>query len=348
MQTTYDPILGGPEELSYWQVRALPPPRLGTALVLISARGELITCPAGSPVPAVRFGKYRSVYYIDTAEHQLILDAQLQSSAPGFFFQAHLTYRCTVKDPAAIALRQIHDMGELLAPSLIPLMRNATRRLDIEQSTIAEEAIQTALTRASCDPAVQISAPSVEFPVHADEAVASGRTFRDAHRGNRITKIKVEPLRELLAGGSPDLLALHLANHPDDTGPVMEMIVAGDIVEAQNMLHAIGMIYGRGGADEEPFETREERKKLMDRFLARALPAGGRYLGGSGTAAGERRREGSRLRGSLSPGIDNGPAQAIVGAVVADDVETPAGRTPPSRLVLPHTSRRDPDIDDER
>lgn len=369
MESTYDPILSGPEQLPYLQLRPLAPPRLGTALVLISAQGTLITCPAGSPVPAVRFGNYRSVYCIDTTEHQLVLTAQLPSSDPGFVFQAHVTYRCKVTDPADIAARQIHNVGELLRPFLIPLMRNATRRLDIAESATAEETIQRILSTAACDPAVEISSCSVEFPVRADEAESSGKEFRDTHRTNRITGMKSGAMRDLLIGGSPDLLALHLANHPEDTGPIMEMIVAGDIAEAQNMLQAISIMYGRNGADEEPFETREERKKLMDRFLARALPAAGRYVGGSGAGPDERRSGGSRLRGTLSREIDDQPRVAIGKAFVEKEetLRSPlAGRATEhsggperdgrpsdsardnssSRLATPRVRRHDPDADE--
>jgi hypothetical protein len=350
METTYDPILGGPEQLPYMQLRPLPRPRLGTALVLVSARGELVTFLAGSPAPAVRFGNYRSAYYIDTAEHPLVLNVQLPSSDPGFMFQARLSYRCRVIDPADIAARQLHDIGGLLRPLLIPLMRSATYRLDIAQSAIAEDAVENALRTADSDPAVKISSCSVEFPVLADEAASSGHAFRETHRSNRITEMKVEPLQKLLAGGSPDLLALHLAHHPEDTGPVMEMIVAGDIAEAQNMLQAISIMYGRNGGDEEPFETREERKHLMERFLARALPAGGRYVGGSGTSSDEKRRGGSRLRGTLSRNSDDPPRLVVSEAISEDGARGAASvRRTPDSVDEPSSrrSRRDPDADDE-
>lgn len=361
MESTYDPIAGGPEPLPYLQFRPLAAPRLGLAMVLVSARGELVTVPGGSPVPPARFGNYRSVYYIDTAEHQLFLDAQLASSDPGFFFQAHLTYRCRVTDPAAVARRQIRDIGGLVAPHLVATMRDATRRMDIAESAPAEEAIQRALGTVPADPAVEITACRADLPVHADEAASSARSFRETHRATRLTGMKVEPMRELLEGGNPALLALHLANHPEDTGPVMEMLVAGDIAEARNMLQAISIMYGRGGSEEEPFESRDERRKLMDRFLTRALPAGTLYGGGPGAggepAASARPPGGSRLRGSLAGAGD--PGRIMIGSVVSDDEEPPPDTAPaerdsgggggprPSRVVKPRTNRRDPDSDED-
>jgi hypothetical protein len=360
METTYDPIVGDPEPLLYWHWRRLAAPRLGLALVLVSSRGELVAFPGGSPVPAARLGNYRSAYYIDTAEHLLYLDAQLPSSDPGFVFQAHLTYRCRVTDAADVARRQIRDMRSLVAPRLVATMRGASRRLDIAESSRAEEAIEEALRSVSCDPAVEISGCGIELPVHADEAASSGRSFRETHRETRLTEMKVGPMRELLAGGNPALLALHLANHPDDTGPVMEMIVAGDIAEAQNMLQAISMMYGRSGSDEEPFETRDERKKLMDRFLTRALPTGTLYGAGTGADAGPR-PSGSRLRGSLAAD----PGRKVISAsVVGDTGESPRGTADrddgrptegrpdgsgaprPSRIVTSRPVRRDPDSDE--
>lgn len=363
METTYDPIVGGPEPLPFLQLRRLAAPRLGLALVLVSSRGELVSFPGGSPAPAARFGNYRSAYYIDTAEHQLYLDAQLPSSDPGFVFQAHLTYRCRVTDPADVARRQIRDMRSLVAPRLVATMRGASRRLDIAESSRAEEAIEEALRSVSADLAVEITGCGIELPVHADEAASSGRSFRDTHRATRLTGMKVGPMRELLAGGNPALLALHLANHPDDTGPVMEMIVAGDIAEARNMLQAISIMYGRSGSDDEPFETRDERKKLMDRFLTRALPAGTLY--GSETAADAGPRSGgSRLRGSLAGPADPGRKVISTAVVGKDEVPPPGEPTPrdgggsrerpgygetlrPSRVVPPRPGRRDPDHDED-
>lgn len=362
MESTYDPIVGGPEQLPFFQLRSLASPRLGVALVLVSAKGELVTSASGSLAPAVRFGNYRSVYYIDTAEHQLFLNAQLPSADPGFVFQSHLTYRCRVTDPAEVARRQIHDIGELVRPQLTAAMRAATRRLDIGESARAEEAIENALRKVSCDPAVEISQCQAELPVHADEAASSARSYRETRRSTRLTEMKVGPMRELLAGGSPDLLALHLAHHPEDTGPVMEMIVAGDIAEAQNMLQAISIMYGRPGSEEEPFETRDERKRLMDRFLARALPAGGMTSGGGAARDEGRPGGGSRLRGSLARGTGRDPF-VIEGAVVetgdsphAPRAEDGRSRPRPGERGEPGDSARrgttdppprDPDLDEE-
>ena len=107
------------------------------------------------------------VYYIDTAEHPLVLNAQLPSSDPGFVFQAHLTYRCRVIDAAQVAARQIRDLGKSLGPRLVAAMRTATRRIYISDPA-AEEAVENALNGMSLDPAVEITVGSVEFPVHAE------------------------------------------------------------------------------------------------------------------------------------------------------------------------------------
>ena len=56
MDRTYDPIVAGPEPLTYLQLRTPASPRLGIAMVLVSAKGELMTVRSGSPVPPVRLG----------------------------------------------------------------------------------------------------------------------------------------------------------------------------------------------------------------------------------------------------------------------------------------------------
>ena len=239
-------------------------------------------------------------------------------------------------DPAATAMRQIRDIAALVRPGLISAMRAAASRLDIADSPRAEEAIENALHGVSCDPTVQVSGFSVELPVTADEAAAGGRTFRETHRTTRMTKMKVDRTREMLAGGNPDVLAMHLANHPEDTGPIIEMMVAGDIAEAQNMLNAISIMYGRSGTEDEPFETRDERKMLMDRFLARALPTGGMRV--SGMASADER--GSRLRGSLLRSAEEPARKAIKGAIIDDEEEADtAGAGDLTRVNAPHLIR---------
>jgi hypothetical protein len=142
----------------------------------------------------------------------------------------------------------------------------------------------------------------------------------------------------------------------------MEMIVAGDIAEAQNMLQAISIMYGRDGGEEEPFESRDERKKLMERFLSRALPTGGRYVGGPGSRDrhDDGSRGGSRLRGSLTQGsrddrpairapvIDDGREEPHRGGTrrSADPSPEPSARDQPPRRQEP-SGRRDPDADGE-
>jgi hypothetical protein len=304
------------------------------------------------------------MYLIDTAEHQLFLEAQLPSSDPAFVFMAQLTYRTRVADPAAIASRQIRDVGELLRPYLVGAMRAATRRVDIAHAARAEEAIEDALAEVEGDRAMTVSNCHVELPVQADEAASSGRSFRETTRTLRLSEIKASQMRDLLAGGSPDLLALHLAEHPEDTGALIEMIVAGDIAEGRNMLQAISIMYGRAGSDDEPFDSHDERRKLMDRFLTRALPAGSVWEspGGSGGDRGGARPEaprlgGSRLRGSLARSAE--PPVIDVEVVDPSDDDPPGtarrptpgsggrveapGRAPRDS---PAPTRRDPDLGD--
>ena len=356
MEATYDPIVSGPEQVSLVQLRPLARPQLGLALVLVAPSGELLTFESGTPVRIPAFGRARTMYLIDTAEHQLFLEAQLPSSDPAFVFMAHLTYRTRVADPAAIASRQIRDIGELLRPYLVGAMRAATRRVDIAHAARAEEAIEAALATVVCDRAVTVSNYHVELPVQADEAASSGRSFRETTRTLRLSEIKASQMRDLLAGGSPDLLALHLAEHPEDTGAIIEMIVAGDIAEGRNMLQAISIMYGRGGSDDEPFDSHDERRKLMDRFLARALPAGSVWDGpaGPGSDRGGARPEASRLGGSrLRGSLARSPEPPIIDVSVVEpaDDESPGsgGREEsPGRRAGPSPARRDPDLDDER
>jgi hypothetical protein len=202
------------------------------------------------------------------------------------------------------------------------------------------------------DAALAISGEYIEIPVHADEAGES-RRLREASRFERVTAIAAGPLQTAIASGKPALLARHLAANPGDTGTVIEMLAAGEMVEGEQMLRAINLMVG--GKDEEAFETWDARKKLMEHFVARvsrggfADSRGPRAVGANG---------GSRVRGALAP-ADPAPEprpDVIDGSAVESDdrprrsrvvMNNSAGpRATPGRGGTPRRSMRDPDLED--
>lgn len=372
---TYDPILSD-RDLPRFRLSALDPPRLGTALVLVSGRGDLVRVDPGGAVPAARIGHYRSAYLIDVSEHDLAIPAQLPSADPAFVFQAVIHCRCRVESPEQVAQRQLHDAGALIRAHAVPALRKVSGGFDIGDSTKAESFLAEALHRVSYDAAIAVIGNYVELPVHADEAGAA-RTLRDASRTERVMAVSTGPLQVAIATGVPGVLARHLAANPGDSAAAIELIAGGEMIESEHMLKAISILVGGAGKDEEAFETWDARKHLMDRFISRVSSGTGFSVGGRRSAVESGSGDGrgpSRVRGALpGAGAETGvrgaekPADdrpVIAGSVVEGSAEPIDGGKPVrrSRVVLPKAdgprpspdpgtprrrATRDPDRDDE-
>jgi D-ribose pyranose/furanose isomerase RbsD len=154
MGIKHNPILSK-EEIGGWRIfqkRPIPDP--GTALVLSGEGQPLLTIKQGNngiTSGEIRWGKYNSIYKIDVTDFPLNFQCILPCATDAFDFKAEVKFTCSVKDPEIIIQRNITDIGAVLEPLIIEVMRRISRKYQVEDSGAAELAISNSIKQAIYD-----------------------------------------------------------------------------------------------------------------------------------------------------------------------------------------------------
>lgn len=303
---TYDPILEVQELRRFRVFTPLSPPRHGTALVLEPEVGEPLLITAGTRVPDARLGHYKRSSLVDLGQHGLRMEEQLPSRDPAFLFRSTVTFSCQVAEPEVFALRGIHDMAGCLRPALVRVMRDVARRYDISDFNAAEAALNRALDEFPADPAVHLGEFLVELSAGDEAAARSSTDYYNASRDTRMEGDRRRTMSGVVAGGRDEMIAQWLATHGGDPSAILDAEAEAKAQETHNLLQAMSILASSGG-DTEPFDTREERSRLLSRFLSEYNSPSSRE--------GHHRSIRSRVAGSLSAGRstderepDGGPA----------------------------------------
>jgi hypothetical protein len=293
MNTTYNPILEIQELRRFRVFTPLAAPRLGTALVLEPDTGEPLVIQAGQRIPDPHMGNYKRSFLIDLGQYSLRLEEELPSADPAFLFRGSVTFNCRVEKPEIIAQHGIRDMTASVRSPLVRMMRRIARMYDISNFNTAEAALNEELDKFSGDPAYHLSNYLVELSVGNEAAAQSSTNYYDTNRDIRIETIRRDAMSGVVAGGRDKLFAQWLAKYDGDPSALLEMEAEAKALESDNLLRAMSILAPRGG-DTEAFDTREERRRLLRRFLSDS---------GAGTSP---KREPttlrrSRIAGSLGP-----------------------------------------------
>lgn len=251
MNTTYNPIV---------EVRELPRLRFNvrdlrakahTALVLVSATGEMLMVRAGEPVPQVRTADYREAYFIDIAEHQLQLECKLPSSDGAFSFNAIVSYRCNVAEPREVVAHRCTDAAAVIEPVLKRTLRSIARKHAPDHVGAAEaDANDELFGKLSAEPGFHVSGCSVELSLDGDEA-SYKRQKRNAVHRRELDAGELAVIRPLVEAGDDGLLALYLTKHPDDAAAVVDLMKSHDQATGDQRLEALRIIFSKPGSDDD-------------------------------------------------------------------------------------------------
>jgi hypothetical protein len=325
VNTTYNPII---------EVRELPRIRFSvrdlrakahTVLVLVSATGKPLAISPGQSVPQARTGSYREAYFIDIASHQLQMECRLPSREGAFYFNAHVSYRCQVTDPALVVANRCTDAAAVIEPVLRRTLRFVTRQHDPDKVSAAERLAYDELDEL-CDkpggvPGFRVNDCTVELALDGDEA-AYVRKKRNAGHEHELTGGELEVVRPLVEAGDDGLLALYLTKHPDDAAAVVDLMRTYDHASSEQRLEALRIMFSKRDGDDD-FDMERVRHSIATTIAEEMRPSTGR----PGLSR-------SRLRGTLmgSP-VDAAPA-------------LPAADRPPSARRGADEAPRDPDAGD--
>ncbi len=154
MTEIYNPILIR-EEISRWRIlQSRPIPDPGTALVFSGEGQSLLTIKQGEKGPTsgeMLWGKYHLVYKVDMTEHPLRFVCNLPCKTDAFDFQADVKFTYAVHDPEMIVKRSVTDVRRVLEPLITEVMRNISRKYEVEESGAAEREISDHIKKAIYD-----------------------------------------------------------------------------------------------------------------------------------------------------------------------------------------------------
>jgi hypothetical protein len=159
MSETYDPLVK--EEIAQFrafQKRFIADP--GKVLVFSGEGKDLLIVPQGKQGPTfgeLMWGKYNLLYKVDISEHLLQFECRLPCATDAFFFDAKVSFSCSVDNPELIVRREIRDVRLRLEPLIVEVMRGQSRNYMVSESGIAESNISDAIKSAVYDSGFHIS-----------------------------------------------------------------------------------------------------------------------------------------------------------------------------------------------
>lgn len=211
---------------------------------------------------------YILAYEVDIADHHDIDDSStLPSRGDVFEFRLRLILGWRVTDPVTVVARQVAEGLPLCAAYLVDLMRDVTRQFSIEASADAEAEIRRVVGTGPIVLAEGITIYQIRPQLSIDEAtrhagharasavhegtiavIKSRNAVAEAHHQSNVLDIQqqaelrrrheaLEAVQSALRGNY-DPIALHLAQHPDQTGELVDMI-RSDFKESQQRRDAL-------------------------------------------------------------------------------------------------------------
>ncbi|MET8541090.1 hypothetical protein ABZW03_10595 [Kitasatospora sp. NPDC004799] len=270
----HDPIHATRPLQRFEFIRNRPPVSADRALVFITAAGQTLSyLPNQQPTRGELVSKnFRALYEVETAYRHLTLQHRLPSRGDAFFFHAETDVTWRVLRPAVVVERGIRDVRILLEPRLLAVMRQETRRFDIEQSAAAEAAVQDAIILAQLGEADGIEATCVVRLSLDQKAIEQYSALRGVNYAKEYatTQHSLEVLRlqqqqqltedrsrfyaTMLDGDDIDRWALHLASNPQDIPLALEGIRDDQREAAANQIAIVERMLDAGVLEDHMME----------------------------------------------------------------------------------------------
>lgn len=302
MADTYNPIIGREAIFRPRLFHPRPTPEPGVALVLFGEGQPPVTLWPGDRLTAseARWGNYQIVHKVDITEHSLSFNCILPCQSDAFDFHAEVQIACAVDDPALIVERNTADVRLILEPLIIRTMRSISRRYGVEESSRAEEAITEELENEAYDIGININRSVVRLRLEED-ARDYIRKQEDIRRRTVLDKAEIERQREveatqaaleaerqklrqaevqwelerkkmmmdfygpLVRDGHWQLLALQLADHPEDVVTIAQMLSQQRQAEMEHKLRALKTMLEENALEGFPIE--DAARRVLQRFV---------------------------------------------------------------------------------
>lgn len=222
---------------------SIPKPRPDAVFVLSYAGGELKSFNR-TPFMSERIGS-KYCYIVDTSERHTTNSLRIPAMGDVYFFQLGYDTTWQVTDPEVVVRGNVSDGDAVVAGFL----RDALWRIGRSYPPSAVQGAEDEARRYLQPPfdiggGLTVTWLSIRLALDERQSEAAVEVDADAHTG-RLARTRVQRLRELLDGDESFLL-LHLAQHPDDTGSVLQMITASRERNEQVRLGLLDRMLERG------------------------------------------------------------------------------------------------------
>jgi hypothetical protein len=287
-ETTHQLIIGE-EKPVLGLFRARPTPQPGVAIVLFREGQPLVTLWPEDRLTSgeVTWGNYKVLYRVDITEHSFNFDCDIPCKGEAFDFRAKVQINYSVDKPNIIVAKKIINARQILEPLITNMMRSISRRYDVEQSAQAEEAIikQLPIDIQQRDTGFKLSHFIVELSLE-EEARKHIRKIKQIDRDKEHqkqqaeldrqrlqlemehTKLRMDFYSPFIQGGQWQLLALQLANHPEDVATVTQMLSKQRQVELDNQLRTLKVMLEEDVIEGYQMEEacRSVLRRIVDNF----------------------------------------------------------------------------------
>lgn len=279
-----DPILssGTFQKLNPFASRPTVEP--GVSLVVSSDKGDVLALMPGQRLTAgdIAWKKYTHYYKVDIGTHNLEFQTKVPCNKDAFNFEAKLQVVYQVDDPTLIVKNNTRDVLTILKPEIENRMRTISRRYNAEQSEEAEQEINKSLgkgVRIGGIFAKQIISnlelePTAREHLRTLQNTKNEIARKEAEHELQITiskhefeikKLKMDFYAPLIKKGQWNLLALQLAEHPDDVAAIASMINQHQQAELDKQLKMLKIMLEEDVV--EGFQVEEVGKRVLQRLV---------------------------------------------------------------------------------
>lgn len=240
-----------------------------TALYVLSYnRGDLRVF-THSPGMADRLGS-KYCFIVDASERHSGGQLQIPARGDVYFFQVHFEASWYVSDPLTIVRRNAVHGDELVTSFLSNHMWRLGRAHMPDDAQGAEDDILASLyTPWDMGNGLTLTGITARIVLDDRQSNAVAELDLDGQTG-LLEQRRYARLRKRLADGDQSLILEHLAQHPDDTGSILQMLTSSRERNEQNRIAMFDRLAEKGFIDESDVGA------LRDAVLggASALPAG--------------------------------------------------------------------------
>jgi hypothetical protein len=200
-----------------------PPKAHPSNVYVVSYNDGRIRAFSGAPSAADRWGS-RFCYIVDTAERRVRNSFTAPTCIDAYSFTIEVGATWKVTNPEAVVKANLIDGNEVVLGRLRDELWIVGRQFRPEDASGAEAAARSALLHISdLEEGITLLRSTARFQVDRHLTAAVLERDHDTHQGNRDEQ-KLLRLRRMVEGNDEGMVLLHLLQHPEDTGTILQMM----------------------------------------------------------------------------------------------------------------------------